>query len=250
MSAGKWKKYWGRPDHRERSQLQGREHLGLLEKKRDYKQRAQNFHSQQDALQTLKKKAAFKNPDEFYFKMQTTEQTEDGFRRDKDPEDEDEEQTMAEKLKLDAHDIRYLTMRKKMEDEKIDELKGHLHMARDISEEEMKAKHTIFVDTEEDAAALNEAEFFDTAPEYLTRTYNRPTKAMLESGKLVVNKEVPSSKELRKLERKRSLAYGELAARIKRSKQIEETLDNLKLKRNMEVCTAIKPTNRQRAPDH
>ena len=36
--------------YRERSQLKGREHLGLLEKKRDYKQRSKNFHHKEDTL--------------------------------------------------------------------------------------------------------------------------------------------------------------------------------------------------------
>ena len=43
--------------------------LGLLEKHKDYKLRAQDYHKKQAALHTLKEKASFKNQDEFYFNM-------------------------------------------------------------------------------------------------------------------------------------------------------------------------------------
>lgn len=232
MSAGKWKNYWGRQDHHERGQVSGRKHLGMLEKKKDYKLRADDFHRKKEAIEALRKQAAFRNPDEFYFKMQSTKKSAEG---EIEKVEEDLEPTLAETLDLDSKDIRYLEMHKRMEDEKIAELKGHLHMARDITEEELKAKHTAFVDDEHEAATLNEAEFFDTDPEYLTRAFNRPTKAMLESGKLLVNKEVPESKELRKLERERARAYGELSARMQRAKQLEETIERLRLKRNLQV---------------
>ena len=58
--------------YKERSQPAARAGLGLLEKHKDYKLRAQDYHKKQDALNTLREKAAFKNPDEFYFKMAST----------------------------------------------------------------------------------------------------------------------------------------------------------------------------------
>ena len=46
--------------------------LGMLEKHKDYKLRAVDFHRKEDALQKMKEKAALKNPDEFYFNMVRT----------------------------------------------------------------------------------------------------------------------------------------------------------------------------------
>ena len=58
--------------YRERSQPAARERLGLLEKHKDYKLRAKDYHKKQAALHTLKEKASFKNPDEFYFNMNSS----------------------------------------------------------------------------------------------------------------------------------------------------------------------------------
>jgi hypothetical protein len=45
---------------------------GLLEKHKDYVLRARDYHRKQDRLTKLKRKAAFRNPDEFYFAMHSS----------------------------------------------------------------------------------------------------------------------------------------------------------------------------------
>jgi len=59
-------------DHKERSQPKHRKKLGLLEKKKDYKIRARDYHKKRDLVRSLKEKAAFRNPDEFYYQMENT----------------------------------------------------------------------------------------------------------------------------------------------------------------------------------
>lgn len=49
--------------YRERAQLQSREHLGMLEKRKDYKERAKNYHKKVDMINNLKMKADLKNED-------------------------------------------------------------------------------------------------------------------------------------------------------------------------------------------
>jgi U3 small nucleolar RNA-associated protein 11 len=63
------KKVFHSREHRERAQPANRTRLGLLEKKKDYVLRARDFQSKKKRLHSMKVKAAYKNPDEFYFGM-------------------------------------------------------------------------------------------------------------------------------------------------------------------------------------
>lgn len=67
-----------RRKYRERAQPQAREHLGLLEKKKDYRLRAKNYHQKEDALNKLRLKSSLANPEEFYFRMIKGKQKEGG----------------------------------------------------------------------------------------------------------------------------------------------------------------------------
>ena len=58
--------------HKERHQPGKRQKLGLLEKHKDYVQRAKDYNKKQATLKKLEQKAAFRNPDEYYFKMVNT----------------------------------------------------------------------------------------------------------------------------------------------------------------------------------
>ena len=63
------KKYIPKRKYRERSQLESRKKLGLLEKKLDYKIRAEDYHKKEKRFKKIKEDIRTKNPDEFYFKM-------------------------------------------------------------------------------------------------------------------------------------------------------------------------------------
>jgi U3 small nucleolar RNA-associated protein 11 len=58
--------------HKERHQPGKRQKLGLLEKHKDYVMRAKDYNKKQATIKKLEQKAAFKNPDEYYFKMVNT----------------------------------------------------------------------------------------------------------------------------------------------------------------------------------
>lgn len=63
------KKYIPKRKYRERSQLEKRKKLGFLEKKQDYKIRAEDYHQKEAKYKKLKEAARTRNPDEFYHKM-------------------------------------------------------------------------------------------------------------------------------------------------------------------------------------
>ena len=69
MSSTAFRKASPRRTHHERGQPRRREKLGLLEKHKDYVQRARNYHAKQRRLKALQEKAALRNPDEFYYRM-------------------------------------------------------------------------------------------------------------------------------------------------------------------------------------
>lgn len=62
--------------HKEGSQTLDRSKYGLLEKKKDYRLRAADYHKKQAALKALKHKAKAYNPDEYYHSM-TRKKTDD-----------------------------------------------------------------------------------------------------------------------------------------------------------------------------
>ena len=81
------KKYIPKRKFRERSQLERRKKTGFLEKKQDYKQRADDFHHKEKRYKKLKEEARLKNPEEFYFKMEKSKVIDGehvGFREEKE----------------------------------------------------------------------------------------------------------------------------------------------------------------------
>ena len=112
MSATTYRNLIRRREHQERSQPAARAKYGLLEKHKDYVQRAQNFHTKEKRLTDLRHRAAFRNPDEFYNKM-VSSSTKDGIHR----VESDRPSFTADELKLlKTQDTTYLQATKMMDD--------------------------------------------------------------------------------------------------------------------------------------
>ncbi|KAK9265535.1 hypothetical protein L1049_001718 [Liquidambar formosana] len=109
--------------HKERAQPQLRKKFGLLEKHKDYVVRAQAFHKKEEALRKLREKAAFRNPDEFYFKMIKT-RTVDGVHK---LESQANKYTQEELMLMKTQDIGYVLQKVQSEKKKIEKLTGILH---------------------------------------------------------------------------------------------------------------------------
>ncbi|XP_076593720.1 putative U3 small nucleolar RNA-associated protein 11 [Chaetodon auriga] len=200
-------------NHHERSQPGFRKHLGLLEKKKDYKLRADDYHKKQNTLAALRKKALDKNPDEFYYKM-ISSQLQDGVHVAKKGKEE-EEVTEEQKKLMRTQDIKYVEMKRVAEAKKIERLKGELHLLD--ADSKQKNKHTFFVDSKKEVKSFDLAKQLRTAPELVDRVYNRPTLETLET-KTIQGAVEPHS--IKKMARQRKHQYKILSQRIDREKKM------------------------------
>ncbi|XP_040900774.1 probable U3 small nucleolar RNA-associated protein 11 [Toxotes jaculatrix] len=200
-------------NHHERSQPGSRKHLGLLEKKKDYKLRADDYHKKQNTLAALRKKALEKNPDEFYFNM-INSSLQDGVHVAKKSKDE-VEVTEEQKKVMRTQDIRYIEMKRVAEAKKIERLKGELHLLD--ADSKQKNKHTFFVDSKKEVESFDLAKHLNTAPELVDRVYNRPTLKTLETKSI---QGAADPRSVMKLAKQRKHQYKILSQRIDREKKM------------------------------
>jgi len=124
--------------HRERHQPSDRKKWGLLEKKKDYRQRAQDYHKKQAHLALLKSKASQFNEDEFNYGM-IRSKTRDGVLT----KQRDTSQALsndAVKL-LKTQDEGYIRTLENQEKRKVERAKEATFMPN-------LGNHTVFVDDE------------------------------------------------------------------------------------------------------
>eukprot|EP00544_Gedaniella_sp_CCMP2646_P006085 CAMPEP_0202496138 /NCGR_PEP_ID=MMETSP1361-20130828/19015_1 /ASSEMBLY_ACC=CAM_ASM_000849 /TAXON_ID=210615 /ORGANISM="Staurosira complex sp., Strain CCMP2646" /LENGTH=276 /DNA_ID=CAMNT_0049127383 /DNA_START=29 /DNA_END=859 /DNA_ORIENTATION=+ len=236
--------------HKERSQPQARQKLGILEKKKDYKQRSQDYHRKQDRIKALKSKASMRNPDEFYFGMKNS-QVRDG-RHVKTlaaKQRENADVIGAEAVKIMKNqDLSYVRMQKHRDMKKVEKLQSSLHHLDYSSVENTRnRKHTIFVESKTHADEFDVAEYFKTVPELAGRAFNRPRLEMLEKeafesgtvdGEELTEKELEKqAKKERRMARKagkaKASAYKEMEARTKRVQVMERAEAHLVTEKNV-----------------
>eukprot|EP00898_Chlorokybus_atmophyticus_P004120 jgi/Chlat1/4709/Chrsp30S04760 len=208
-----------RRTHKERSQPAARNKYGLLEKHKDYVLRARDFHRKDEHLRKLREKAAARNPDEFYFAMERG-RTEGGVHVGR--RDESNKYTHEELLLMKTQDLKYVSTHRQAEAMKVEKMQAALHYIG----LEPANKHTIFLDSREEEADFDAAEYFQTPREFLSRAHNRPREAdlantpaasIVETEELLPSREdvLPEKFALR-AERKRLSAYKELQQRKER----------------------------------
>ncbi|XP_041020999.1 probable U3 small nucleolar RNA-associated protein 11 isoform X2 [Juglans microcarpa x Juglans regia] len=136
--------------HKERSQPHSRRKFGLLEKHKDYVERAKVFHKKEQTLQKLREKAAFRNPDEFYFRM-IKARTVDGVHK---LENETNKYNTEELMLMKTQDMGYILQKLQSEKKKIEKLIAVLHSL----DSQPSNRHVYYAEDSQTAVSYRELE--------------------------------------------------------------------------------------------
>ncbi|XP_017488481.1 PREDICTED: probable U3 small nucleolar RNA-associated protein 11 isoform X3 [Rhagoletis zephyria] len=197
--------------HRERHQPDARKHLGLLEKKKDYKKRANNEQHKERILKALRKRALNKNPDEFYHHMINSKLEKDEHH---EKEKEPDEHSKVQKALMETQDMQYVTMKRTMEAKKIQRLQAQLHMI-DFANT-VENKHIFFDDGLDGEIVGKELDEVELAKRLETHP-NLKANALKKQS------------------------YQELTKRIEREKELAVAQQKLQIKRVLKQKRLLKP---------
>ncbi|XP_027346000.1 probable U3 small nucleolar RNA-associated protein 11 [Abrus precatorius] len=213
--------------HKERAQPSSRKKFGLLEKHKDYVQRARAFHKKEDALRKLREKAANRNEDEFYFKMVRT-RTVNGIHR---PESEANKYNQEELILMKTQDIGYVLQKVQSERKKIERLTATLHSL----DNQPSNKRVFFAEDREEAKELQSQYPKSEIP--------------------LTSDDIPAS-----IKRKTARSYQQLEARRSRLNQLEKIYMDMAMQKELQkkgkkrklhedeiVCQTTKPVYKWRA---
>ncbi|KAA0061260.1 hypothetical protein IC582_000834 [Cucumis melo] len=186
--------------YKERAQLHSRKKFGLLEKHKDYVERAKAYHKKEDTLEKLKQKAVFKNPDEFYFKMIRT-RTVDGIHR---PGRLVNKYTAEQLLLMKTQGAGYILHKMQSEERKIERLTATLHSL----DNEPSNEHIYFAEDRDEADEI---------------------QSCSPKGRLVASSEAVHNS----IKRKTTASYKELEARRSRVWELEKLYRDIRLQQEL-----------------
>ncbi|KAL4274034.1 hypothetical protein GQ457_13G007790 [Hibiscus cannabinus] len=187
--------------HKERAQPSSRKKIGLLEKHKDYVVRAKAFHKKEETLRKLKEKAAFRNPDEFYFQMIKT-RTVDGVHK---PENLANKYTQEELMLMKTQDMGYILQKLQSERKKVEKLTAVLHSV----DNHPFNRHIYYAEDREESREL--------------QSQASESRVTPPSG------DIPDH-----IKRKTAVSYRELEARKSRVNQLEKLYMEMTLKKELQ----------------
>lgn len=186
--------------HKERAQPSTRKKFGLLEKHKDYVVRAKAFHKKEEAIKKLKEKAAFRNPDEFYFKMINTKVV-NGIHK---PASEANKYSQEELMLMKTQDIGYIMQKIQSEKKKIEKLTAVLHS----TDNQPSNKHVRYAEDRDEAKEISE---------------------QISSRENVPTIDIPY-----RIKKKTSVSYKELEDRKNRLKGLEKLYADMALQKELQ----------------
>lgn len=200
----------------------------------------------------MKQKASMRNPDEFYFGMKNAEVKSGRHRKTVEAQQKEREAEIGSEAVriMKDQDLSYVRMQKQRDSKKVEKLRASLHYL-DAQEENKKRKHTIFVESKNDADEFTVAEYFGTVPELAGRAFNRPRLETLEkeaqvgattnvdgdelplTEKELVQRAKNAKRTAKKVAKARVSAYKEMEARTKRVAAMERAEAHLVTEKNL-----------------
>lgn len=179
------KKVFHSREHRERAQPANRTRLGLLEKKKDYVLRARDFQSKKKRLHAMKVKAAYKNPDEFYFGMIKS-------RVDKATgkvrHEAEHEKLSGEVVKLmKSQDLKHIQEMIRTNESKLDAFKAEhaIIIGKRFNTQKSKGSHVKFIEDDEELADLIiDSQEKDSSDDSAEDTANKSENSVEDSEKV------------------------------------------------------------------
>lgn len=127
--------------------------------------------------------------------------------------------------KAKLQDYEFLTSKKQENMKKAEKLQSTFHILPNV-----KPKHTIFLDDEEEVQNFDAAEYFDTEPELVSRTFNRIRKEDLKKNIFIGNADIETLKQIQMGQNK---TKEELNEYQEKTKEIKRIIDHVQSQRNL-----------------
>lgn len=221
-----------RVTHKERAQPSDRKKFGILEKHKDYIERATDFKNKQKHLQRLRIKASERNEDEFYNHMHNAQ-----IRNGKHTE---VKKTSIDKETIDllkTQDMGYIVHKKQVDEKKIERLLDSIHLVG----VDHKKHHKVFLDSAEEVERFDPAVHFCTEPELINRAHNRlRSEQLLHHIPQSLLEESNNDGGSKKRKAAMSGVLREIKERSKRAKRLGEAMNELALQRKLATSKGAK----------
>lgn len=211
-----------RREHRERAQPASRiQKHGLLEKKKDYKLRAKDHNRKRLRIKLLREKAAFRNPDEFYYGMINSSTNNGRVTRVRNTKQKDilpiANRDREQRLLAETQDSRYVQLKSNLENGAVKSMKERLHfLARAPI---TPRRHFKFEENEYGEERLVQ--------------FNRVNQNPNESEPISPTLSPQEAKFERKQARKQALAYQQMDRRSARLGKLEAVLIDMQAAKNL-----------------